>query len=43
MKLIRLINNSLRKACGRCFGTGQIELPGSDQKDCPVCKGKGML
>jgi DnaJ-class molecular chaperone len=42
MKLLKLIR-LLRRACPRCFGTGQIEIQGGDQKDCPICKGKGML
>lgn len=31
------------RTCGRCFGTGVIELPNGDTKECPICKGKGFI
>lgn len=38
----KLIRKFLR-ACWRCHGMGVIELPNGETKDCPVCKGKGMV
>ena len=41
-KLMNLIR-TFRQACPRCHGMGNIEMPDGSVKDCPVCKGKGMV
>ena len=34
---------STYQSCGRCFGTGSIELPNGDTKTCHICEGKGIV
>jgi len=42
-KLSRKFMGLFRQACPRCHGMGNIEMPDGSVKDCPVCKGKGMV
>jgi len=42
---MKMINYFIHKliSCTRCFGTGVIEKPNGDTKECHICSGKGYL